>query len=82
MRKANLANLADIKRIVNAGGTLEFTWSTGCVILIHPSGKRQAVDGRSYHAYVFGPEVDIERKEVGQVGDDLSGLIITWRRRQ
>ena len=74
------AYLSDILRELGLGGYLEFVWRTGKVRLVTAKGEGLAVDGRSYHAFT-GNDSSYERTEEGQAGEDLTNLVIRWRKR-
>ncbi len=73
------AKLQSVLEGLGQGGYVQFTWSNCAVVLIVGESK-QAVDGRTYQAFCSCHAGRFQRVETGKVGDDLSKLVITWRK--
>jgi hypothetical protein len=69
------AKLADVIAVLNAGGFVRFTWSTGVTELIDLSGNSRVLDGRTYHAVLA--RADIRQTKTGSTEE--RNLVIELR---
>lgn len=76
----HLARLKDIWRVLDGGGELKFVHATCYASLLEKDSKWfSAVDGRSYHAFLWHRRIrQFVRTETGSV--ETKDLVITWRK--